>query len=210
MAMLNILIADDHSVVRSGLRILIEMDHLAKIDEASKGDETEKLIKKNVYDLIILDINMPDTNSTRLIEFTRKRSPNTKILIFSMNPEKIYARRYLSMGVNGYLNKESTDRETRKAIRDVLNGKLSVSEKMTEELKKNAILGKKENPFDQLSLREFEVVSLFIQGKGVHEINRLLHIHPSTIGNHKSSIFEKLRVNSVIELYELAKLYGIS
>lgn len=207
--MLSILIADDHSIVRSGLKILIGKDHMATIEEASDGNETIERMKEKKFDLAILDINMPDTNSAQLIEYIRAHYPETKILIFSTHPEHLYAKRYFKMGVNGYLNKEATDAETRKAIQIILSAKRYASAKVMEILMNEALEGAKENPFDNLSSREFEVASLLIQGKALNEITNILHVHTSTIGTHKAHIFEKLNVSNVIELNELAKLYGM-
>ena len=204
---MNILIADDHSIVRSGLRILIGKDFIAEIDEAADGNEVTELLKKKKYELAVLDINMPNTNSPQLIEYIRTQQAQIKILIFSMNPEHIYARRYFKIGVNGFLNKEASDAEMRKAIQTVLSGKRYASQKLAELLMNEAVFGSKENPFDNLSSREFEVALLLIQGKALNEITDILHVHTSTIGTHKAHIFEKLKVSNVIELNELAKLY---
>ena len=144
---MNILIADDHSIVRSGLKILISKDFTAEIDEAADGNEVTELIKKKKYELAILDINMPNTNSPQLIEYIRTQQPQIKILIFSMNPEHIYARRYFKMGVNGFLSKEAADTEMPKAIQTVLSGKRYASQKVTELLMNEAVYGSKENPF---------------------------------------------------------------
>ena len=207
--MLNILIADDHSIVRSGLKILIGKDYTANVEEASNGKEITDRLKEKNFELAILDINMPDTNSPQLVEYVRINYPKTKILIFSMHPEQMYAKRYLKMGVNGYLSKEATDAETRKAIQSVLSGKRYISSKVSELLMDDALHKSKENPFDNLSSREFEVASLLIKGKALNEITNILHVHSSTIGTHKAHIFEKLNVSNVIELNELAKLYGL-
>ena len=207
--MLNILIADDHSIVRSGLKILIGKDYTANVEEASNGREITDHLKEKRFDLAILDINMPDTNSPHLVEYIRINYPQTKILIFSMHPEQMYAKRYLKLGVNGYLSKEATDAEARKAIQSVLSGRRYISTKVSELLMDDALQRSKENPFDNLSSREFEVASLLIKGKALNEITSLLHLHSSTIGTHKAHIFEKLNVSNVIELNELAKLYGL-
>jgi two-component system, NarL family, invasion response regulator UvrY len=206
---MNILIADDHSIVRSGLKILIGKDFTAEIDEAADGNEVTALIKKKKYELAILDINMPNTNSPQLVEYMRSQQQHIKILIFSMNSEHIYARRYFKMGVNGFLSKEAPDAEIPKAIQTVLSGKRYVSQKVTDQLMNEALYGSKENPFDNLSAREFEVASFLLQGKALNEITSIINVHSSTIGTHKAHIFEKLMVNNIIELNELAKLYGM-
>jgi two-component system, NarL family, invasion response regulator UvrY len=203
------LIADDHSIVRSGLKILITKNFMAQIDEATDGNEVIEFIKKKNYELAILDINMPNTNSTRLIEYMRTQQEQVKILIFSMNPEHIYAKRYFKIGVNGFLNKEAEDDEIQKAIQIVLSGKRYTSQKVAELLMNEGLYGSKENPFDHLSSREFEVASLMVQGHSFTEICDILNVHSSTIGTHKTHLFEKLHINNLLELNELAKLYEI-
>lgn len=207
--MLNILIADDHSIVRSGLKILIGKDYEATVEEASNSKEITERLKEKSFQLAILDINMPDTNSLQLVEFMRIRYPQTKIIIFSMHPEQMYAKRYLKMGADGYLSKEAADAEVRKAIQTVLSGRRYTSSKVSELLMNDALEKSKDNPFDNLSSREFEVASLLMKGKPLNEITNILNVHTSTIGTHKAHIFEKLNVSNVIELSELAKLYGL-
>ena len=205
------LLVDDHSIIRSGLKVLIEYDYNnAVIDEAIDGDSAYEAIKNNNYNLVILDINLPDTDTINLISNIKILKPTLPILIFSMNPELIFAKRYLKLGVNGFLNKEADNAQIREAIRSVLNKKRFLSNELQQFLSDEAILGVKETPFSQLSDREFEVALHLIKGKGISEIAAFLHLHTSTVGTYKGKIFEKCEVSSLVELNELAKIYNVT
>ena len=118
--MANILLADDHFIIRRGLKLIIEnfMPH-SKIDEADDGDSSFEKIKENDYDLLILDVNMPNTDSFVLVSNILALKPGMKILMFSMNDEEVYAKRFLKIGVMGYLKKDEHEGEIEKAITTV-------------------------------------------------------------------------------------------
>jgi len=208
--MVNLLLADDHFIIRTGLKLIIEsFMNDAKIDEAEDGDSTFEKIKKNNYDLLILDVNMPNTDSFVLVSNVLAQRPGMKILMFSMNQEEVYARRYLKMGVMGYLKKDERIEEIKKAITIVLSNKKYISTALSQILldalhKKNS-----ENPFESLSLREFEIARHLIRGESVAEICQKLTLHSSTVGTHKARIFEKLKCSNIIDLNSLAKVYDI-
>lgn len=207
----NLLLADDHSVVRKGMKIIIEnfLPHTT-IDEAHDGDSAFEKIKNNEYDLVILDVNMPNTDSFGLVSNVLAAKRGTKILMFSMNDEEVYAKRYLKMGVMGYVKKDEPEAEIKKAITTVLNNRKYMSpalgQRMIEDL---YIKNDSENPFDKLSPREFEIVQHLIRGESLHDICNKLTLHSSTVGTHKARIFEKLNCKNVIELNTLAKMHSI-
>lgn len=203
----RVLVADDHTIVRSGIKLILQ-DLLPStiIDEASNGNEVISLVKKNGYTLIVLDINMPDTDSITLVTNLFAYREQCKILIYTMNSEELYAKRFIKLGVRGYLSKESQAGEIRKAIDSVLNGEIYVSKKvkkdLSEDLKKGA-----DNPFQKLSDREIQTVKYLLHGYSLPEIKKILNIHSSTIGTYKTRIFEKLKIKTLRELNELAKMY---
>ena len=208
----NLLLADDHSVMRTGMKIIINnfIPHCI-IDEANDGDSAFKKVKENNYDLVILDVNMPNTDSFGLVTNILALKPQMKILMFSMNDEEVYAKRYLKMGVMGYVKKDEPEAEIKNAITTVLNNKKYVSPRlgqiMIEDLHGN---NNAENPFDNLSPREFEIVQHMIRGESLADICSKLTLHSSTVGTHKARIFEKLKCKNVIDLNELAKVYNIT
>jgi DNA-binding NarL/FixJ family response regulator len=205
------LLVDDHSIVRTGLKLLIqEFFAHSNIDEAYDGDSAFEKIKNHDYDLVVMDVNMPNTDSSGILETILAFKPSVKIIMFSMNAENMYAKRYLKLGAMGYLRKDASGPEIIKAISTVLNNKRYISpelnEKLLTDLQSNHPA---ENPFDKLSPREFEIVQHLANGNSVAEISQKLNLHTSTIGTHKARIFEKLECKNIIELNNLAKVHRI-
>lgn len=204
------LVADDHAIVRMGLKTMIkDLRPLAQVDEAAEGDTVTALVKKNDYDMLILDINMPDTDAMTLICNLLAHKEKIRILVFSMNSEVLYAKRLFKLGVLGYLDKESPSDEIRQAMESVLNGQLYMSPDLKTYLYEDMLEKKTDNPFEMLSNREIQIAKYLLLGYSVSEISKTLNLHSSTIGTHKLRFFEKLKVKNVFELEELAKLYRI-
>lgn len=179
----------------------------ATIDEAKSGDAAVAFLKKNTYDLLILDVNIPGTDTIDFISYLLTATPHLNILIFTMNPEEWYGKRFLKMGVKGFLNKESPEDEIKKAIWTVLKGNRYISPALAQIISRDALEKKKENPFDELSNREFDVAMRLTRGDSVSVIAESLNLHASTVGTHKAHIFEKLGVQNIIQLADLARLY---
>jgi len=206
--MAKILIIDDHSIIRVGITFLIRQEiPSAAIDEAKSADAAVALLKKGTYDLVILDVNIPGTDTIDFISYLLTATPHLNILIFTMNPEEWYGRRFLKMGVKGFLNKESPEDEIKKAIWTVLKGNRYISPALAQIISMDALEKKKENPFDELSNREFDVAMRLTRGDSVSAIAESLNLHASTVGTHKAHIFEKLNVQNIIQLADLARLY---
>jgi DNA-binding NarL/FixJ family response regulator len=206
----NLLLVDDHSVIRRGMKIIIEnfIPHVA-IDEAQDGDSAYEKIKEKDYDLVILDVNMPNTDSFGLVTNILALKPAMKILMFSMNDEEVYAKRYLKMGVMGYVKKDEPESEIKKAITTVLNNKKYVSQKLSQIMIGDLHRNNADNPFDNLSPREFEIAQHLIRGESLADICNKLTLHSSTVGTHKARIFEKLKCKNIIDLSALAKVHNI-
>ena len=210
--MIRILLADDHTIVRAGLKICIQntMPH-AYIDEAYDGNSAFEMIKEYSYDIIILDINMPDTDCIHLVNDILGLKPDSRILIFSMmSPEEMYAKKYLTLGVMGYLNKGGSTDEIMQAIENVTGNKRFVSPSLTQALAEGALSTRTHarNPFELLSPRETEIAKHLVSGESVSQIGKYLYLHTSTIGTHKARIFEKLQCKNLVELNRLATLYN--
>ena len=208
--MKNILLIDDHAIIRAGLKIYIEtIIPFSIIDEASDGDTAFEKIKKNDYELIILDVNMPGTDSFGLVSNIVALKPASKVLMISMNAEEIYAKKYLKLGAKGYISKDASETEIKTAIDTVLNNKRYISSSLSEALTEEALGNKSANPFDSLSPQEFKIIQFIIRGESVGEISRKLNLHTSTIGTHKARIFKKLNCKNVVDLHALAKVYQV-
>jgi two-component system invasion response regulator UvrY len=208
--MVNVLLADDHAIIRAGLKIFIEnyLSH-AVIDEAWDGDSAFKQIKEKDYQLIILDVNMPNTDSFGLVSNIIALKPQANILMFSMNSEEIYAKKYLQLGAKGYLSKASSEDEIKIALDNVINAKRYISPKLSQAFTEDALGNKPNNPFDTLSPREFEIVLHLVRGESLTDICSTLSLQTSTVGTFKARIFEKLNCNNLIDLNALAKVYNI-
>jgi len=208
----RILIADDHTIVRTGIAVLIKTELLnVQIDECSDGDGVWKNIQSTQYDLFIMDINMPGTDSVNLLKNIFTHQPQLKVLILSMSSEEVYAKKYLQLGVMGFINKEADTTEIRRAITTVMNNRKYMSPKLLEVITREAIDGTSANAlFENLSARELEVMTHLVEGKNVSEIAQILSIHISTVSTHKASILQKLNVSNVIELTRIVKRFDIA
>jgi DNA-binding NarL/FixJ family response regulator len=207
--MSKILIVDDHSIVRTGIKMLLEGQPNVFADEADDGRAALNLIKDRKYDLMLLDINMPGMDCDQLINAVSGVDPDLSILIFSMNEEELFARHYLKLGVKGFLSKRSPPDEIIYAIKQVLSGKRYISRELAEMLSGMSEL-KNDNPFLSLSQRELTVVSHLLRGNKISKIGELMNLHASTISTYRTRIYEKLNIKSLIDLTELARIHHFS
>lgn len=204
----SILIVDDHLVVRTGVTIILqnEIDNLS-ISYASNFPETMQLLTDTIFDLIILDINIPGGKQTEMISDIRKVQSEVKILMFSAHEEDAYALRYFHAGANGYLNKLSAEDKIVEAVKNIMENGKYISPEIAEKLVTNQLNNEPLNPFDKLSNRENEIVKLLIKGEGNLEISNGLGIQMSTVSTYKNRVFEKLRINNLVELIEKYNLH---
>jgi two-component system invasion response regulator UvrY len=203
----QILIVDDHAIVRTGLEVLISQHLEAETDTASDGKTVIKKIKEKNYDLLILDINMPDTDSGKLISTIQSLKPELSILIFSMNDETLFAAHYLKLGAKGFLSKNSVDEDIIYAIRQTLNGKKYISAELLEVMGNSKGYGNI-NLFHTLSERELTVTHHLLKGKNILEISQIMNLHTSTVGTYRTRIFEKLNIKNLVDLAELARIHN--
>ncbi|NII28174.1 response regulator transcription factor [Pseudoflavitalea sp. X16] len=209
--MKRILIADDHTIVRTGVSVLIKAEYLnVQIDECYDGNSAWEHIQSTPYDLVIMDINMPGTDSVSLLKNIFTHQPKLKVLILTMSSEEIYAKKYLQLGAMGFLNKEADNAEIRKAIASVMNNRKYMSSKLQEIINRDALEGAAGSLFESLSARELEVMTHLVEGKNVSEIGDILSIHISTVSTHKANILQKLKVSNVIELTRMVKRFDIA
>ncbi|KGO79287.1 hypothetical protein Q763_14715 [Flavobacterium beibuense F44-8] len=205
---MNILIADDHSVVRQGVALILrEAFKTIEIYHADSFQEVVVKLKKQSVNLLLLDINLPGGNSVGMISRVKDLQPATKILMFSAFDEEQYALRYLHAGVDGYLNKLSSEEKIIEAVTEILQGGRYFSNKVKERIFENVINKIPDNPLDSLSNRELEIADLLARGEGNLEIANRLDIKMSTVSTYKSRIFDKLGVTNVVSLVEKFKMY---
>ena len=204
----RVLIVDDHAVMRMGLKELLQdLQPGVQILEANDGDEMLDVLRKNAIDLVVLDIHLPNTDTIKLVELSTIRFPQTDILIFSMLSEQIYGRRLLKAGAKGFLSKNAALEEIRHGLSMALHSKRYLSPALLDLLMRNADEQHHADPFGRLSQREFEIVHDLLSGATINTIATRLNLKPSTVGTYKARIFEKLQVQTVFELKELATLY---
>lgn len=203
--MINVLIADDHAVVRRGIRqILSEEPEVNVLGEASNSDEIMAQLYDHDWDLIILDITMPGKNGLDvLIEIKRKR-PEIKVLILSMHPEEEIALRALKTGASGYLNKDSVPGELIRAIRKVNGGGKYISSSLAESLAFNIEKDAGIPRYELLSEREFQVMCLIASGNTLSQIADELSLSVKTISTYRTRILDKLHMKSNVELTHYA------
>lgn len=205
---MNILIADDHSVVRQGVALILrEAFKTIEIYHADSFQEVVVKLKKQSVNLLLLDINLPGGNCVGMISRVKDLQPATKILMFSAFDEEQYALRYLHAGVDGYLNKLSSEEKIIEAVTEILQGGRYFSNKVKERIFENVINKMPDNPLDSLSNRELEIADLLAKGEGNLEIANRLDIKMSTVSTYKSRIFDKLGITNVVSLVEKFKMY---
>jgi DNA-binding NarL/FixJ family response regulator len=199
----KILLADDHSVVRQGMSLVLkEAFDNAAVYQARDFESALLILKQETFDLLLLDINLPGGNTVNMIDQVKAVSGAVKILMFSAYDEEQYALRYLRAGANGYLNKLSTEQEIVNAVRSVIEKGEYISDKIREVAANNH-----HNPLETLSDRELQIAELLVKGEGNLEISNLLNIQMSTVSTYKKRIFDKLTINNIPGLIEVFKLY---
>jgi len=210
----RIVLADDHALLRQGLRkILSEDTRLEVVGEAGDGLELLGLIKKHAPDLVILDISMPHLRGIEAIREIRALQPGLRILILTMHRESDYLFQAISAGADGYLLKDDAEKDLFFAIESVSQGKIYISRFLADEsrrdwaqIRRGAAEATSKDP---LTSREREVLKLIAEGKSSREIGQLLYISHRTVERHRANIMEKLNVNRTADLirYALAKGY---
>jgi DNA-binding NarL/FixJ family response regulator len=204
MEQVNVLIVDDHPLVRSGLHELIKHEpDLAVCCEAANLEEAVQCLGHRSPDVAIVDISLPDGSGLDLIKRLRLRNPDTRILVLSMHDETLLAERALRAGALGYINKEEAAMNIIPAIRQILKGKTWVSQRMTEHLRRMEAASAPESldsPVEWLSNRELEVFELIGRGLSTGEIAGKLHLSVKTIETHRAKIKKKLDIDSGGEL----------
>ena len=199
--MIRLLIADDHAIVRDGLkRILAAVPDMQVAAEAATGDQALALVKAQDFDVVVVDMSMPGLSGMDLIKRLKLEKPKLRILVLSMHGEQQYAARALKAGAAGYLNKDSASELLLGALRKVAAGGVHIGEVAAAALLQSG----DKPPHESLSDREFEVLRLLVDGLGPTDIGERLHLSVKTVSTHKTRILEKLNVTSTAELVRYA------
>ena len=203
--MIRILIADDHTIMREGLkRILDGIDDIQVIGEAIDGHDTITKVRSESFDVLLLDLSMPGRSGVDLIHQIKDEFPKLPILILTMHEEEQYAVRAIRAGANGYLTKESAGTQLVTALRKVASGRPYISMEVAEQLAMSAMPANGDASHTSLSDREFEVFCHLAKGKSITEIGDMLHLSVKTVSTHKTRIMQKMGLNSISDLVQYA------
>ena len=198
---IRVLIADDHAIVRQGLRqILSDTPDLTVSGEAENGVQAVQMVRAGEWDVVLMDVSMPDRNGIDALKLIKKEYPRLPVLILSMYPEEQYAIRALKAGAAGYLTKQSAPELLVTAIRQVASGKKYVSPSLAEELA-NAIGDDSERPpHEKLSDREYQTLCMIASGKTPAEIAEALNLSVKTVSVYRARLLEKMNLRNNAEL----------
>jgi DNA-binding NarL/FixJ family response regulator len=203
--MIRIVLADDHTIVREGLKQLLGgAGDMQVVGDAKDGYEVMERVRTLEFDLLLLDMSMPGKSGIELIKQVRAEKPKLRILVLSMHEEHQYAVRAIRAGAAGYLTKESASRALVEAIRKVASGGAFISAEVAQQLALGAMPGAKGLPHTALSDREFEIFKLIADGKSVSDIAERLHLSVKTVSTHKSNILHKMNMATQAELIRYA------
>ncbi|MCK4911926.1 MAG: response regulator transcription factor [Thermodesulfovibrionales bacterium] len=202
---MKILIADDHHLLRCGIRsILEEMPEIESVSEASNGNEAIKATREQDFDLLLLDISMPGKDGLDTLKQLRYENPDIRILMLTMHPEDRYAIRTLKSGASGYLKKDCSPEELKKAVREVMATGKYISPSLAFTLAQSIDATSAKSPQELLSDRELQVMRLLASARTLNEIAEELNISAKTVTTYKGRILEKLNLRNSAELIRYA------
>ena len=203
--MLRILIAEDHTVVRKGLKqILLDEFTAAVIEEVADAEELIKKVMTDKWDVVVSDLSMPGRSGLDALQQIKISHPELPVLILSIHPEEQYALRALKSGASGYLSKDTAPDELVKAVRKVLLGKKYISQSIAEKLASTFSSDTVMNPHESLSDREFDVMKLLANGKSVSEIAEMLSLSVTTVSTYRARVMVKMDLKSNSDLTKYA------
>ena len=207
---MRVLVADDHAVVREGLkRILTQDAAIQVVAEAEDGAAALQRVREMELDVVVLDMSMPGRGGLETLQELKRLWPRLGVLVLSMHPEDQYAVRVLREGADGYLSKESAAEELINALRKIHGGGKYVSPTLAERLALTVERGFEGPPHERLSTREFQVMVLLAEGKTVTQIGDDLHLSVKTISTYRARILEKMGMRNNAELMHYAIEEGI-
>ena len=214
MERVRILLADDHTIVRHGLRkVLEERSEWEVVAEAADGREAVRLAEQFRPDVAILDVAMPLLNGIEATRQIKRRLPDTRVLVLSMHADEAYVTQILQAGATGYLLKDSADVDLLQAVEEAANGRSffspAIARAMLDDYRRQATDKGTGNRYELLSEREREIFQLIAEAKTNKEIAALLSVSPSTVETHRAHIMEKLDVHSAAEIVLYAVRRGV-
>jgi DNA-binding NarL/FixJ family response regulator len=214
MTSVRIVLADDHTIMRNGLRLVLERQaDFAIVGEASNGREAIEIVARETPDIVIMDISMPLLNGIEAARRITAEQPKTGVLILSMHSDESYILRALKAGTRGYLLKDSAEADLIQAVRAVRAGKAffspAVSKVLADDYLRQIRQQGAEDPYDLLTARERELLQLVAELKSTREIAHLLGVSSHTVDTHRGNLMQKLNVHSIPEIILYAVRKGL-
>jgi DNA-binding NarL/FixJ family response regulator len=206
----RVLLADDHAVVRFGLRTMLELSGMQVVAEAGDGREALRLANEHQPDVAILDVAMPGLNGIDTAAVLRERCPRTRIVILSMHSDSEHLHRAFAAGAAGYLLKGSASEEIVTAVRAVLSGRRYLSDELSHLDRAGSAGTATPSPLDSLSTREREVLQLVVEGHSSASIAALVHLSPKSVDTYRSRLMKKLGVSDLPALVKFAIQHGVT
>ncbi|MCA2997309.1 MAG: response regulator transcription factor [Rhodocyclaceae bacterium] len=208
--MITLLIADDHTIMRDGLKRILEgHGDLQVVGEATDGNQVVTWVRKGGFDVLLLDLSMPGKSGVELIRQVRRIAPRLPILVLTMHEEEQFAVRTIKAGASGYITKETAATMLVDAIRRVASGRLFISPAVAEQLALSVGSSDAETPHKQLSDREYQIFRKLAAGQSVSGIAHELHLSVKTVSTHKTRIAQKLDTKSLADMVKYAIAHGL-
>ncbi len=203
--MINILVVDDHALIRKGIKLLLESRADMRVTgEAETGMQAINMLRTGGFDLVLLDISLPDKNGMDVLKQIKAEQPSVKTIVLSMHPEEQYGLRAMKAGAAGFINKQTAPEQLISAILKVISGKKVISEALTEQLLNN-LIGKSQDLLHQsLSNREYQTLCLMSSGKSLTEISEVMLISPKTVSVYRARMLEKMHFKNNAEAVHYA------
>lgn len=209
--MIRIVVADDHAVVREGLKsIVTSAEDMVVVGEAADGVHVMQQVRGIDFDMLVLDLSMPGRSGMELIKLVRSEKPKLRILVLSMHEELQYAVRAIKSGASGYLTKESAPTQLIQVLRKIASGGVFISSDVAEQLAMGALHCNRTAVHERLTEREFEVFRLIAFGTSVTEIAGRLNLSAKTISTHKANLMQKMSLKNQSELIRYAIRHGVA
>ncbi|CDL87378.1 UvrY/SirA/GacA family response regulator transcription factor [Xenorhabdus cabanillasii] len=208
--MINVLLVDDHELVRIGVKgILDDVRGIKVIGEASSGEDAVKWCRSNNTDVVMMDMGMPGIGGLEAAKKIIRYSPDTRVIMLTIHTDSYLPTKVMQAGVRGYLSKAATPQDMINAIRTVYAGQRYISPDIAQQMALDQLSPQKENPLDELSERELQIMTMITQGKKVNEISTLLNLSPKTVNSYRYRMFNKLNIKGDVELTHIAIRCGL-
>ncbi len=208
--MIRVLLVDDHELVRSGIRRLLDdADNIDVVGEAESGEQALELVRAHDPDVVLMDVNMPGIGGLEATRKLSRQAPKLPVIILTVHTDDPFPSSLLKAGASGYLHKGCSVDEIIHAISEVHHGRRYICTDIAQTLALSLLPGHDVSPFEALSQREMQVMLMVLKGEKTHEISDKLCLSPKTVSTYRHRLYDKLKVNSDAELIKLAIRYGM-